>query len=147
MAEKYFGGKVPVGGNGKRLKEKAGELAGELEKTIPNFAFGVALDKIWELVNIANKLIEESKPWALAKENKTEELSDVIYSLLETLRIVAVAISPFMPETSKRIYEQLGLDLDSVDRFTLADINIWGKLKSGSLIKKSAPLFPRIEAQ
>jgi len=145
MAEKYFGGKVPVGINGKRLKEKAGELAGELEKAISNFDFGTALDRIWELVNIANKSIEESKPWTLAKEGKIEELSDVIYNLLETLRIVAVAISPFMPETAKRIYEQLGLEPDSVDNLTLADIKTWGKLKPGSPIKKSAALFPRIE--
>lgn len=153
MAEKYFGGNVPVGGNGewvkgngKKLKEKAGALAGELEKTIPNFNFAVALDKIWELVNMANKSIEESKPWALAKENKTEELACVIYSLLESLRIVAVSISPFMPETAKKIYGQLGLKPDDVDRLKIADISTWGNLKSGSFIKKSAPLFPRIEA-
>ncbi len=150
MAEKYFEGKVPTTTGVKsqftgKMKEIAAALGGDLEKAIPNFNFIAALENIWKLVNAANKSIEEAKPWALAKEGKTEELSDVIYSLLESLRIVAVAISPFMPETAKNIAEQLGIPRETLDKPMLADIKTWGKLKSGHPLHKTNPLFPRIE--
>ena len=150
MAEKYFDGKVPtVTGKGSqatgKMKGLAGALGGELEKAVLNFNFIAALEKIWGLVNAANKSIEESKPWALAKEGNTEELADVIYSLLESLRIVAISISPFMPETAKNIAEQLGIPRESLDKATLADIKVWGKLKAGQPINKIKPLFPSIE--
>ena len=160
MAEKYFEGKVPAVTGAKsvrseaepprsgqftgRMKELAASLGQDLEKTIPNFNFIAALEKIWGLVGAANKSIEEAKPWVLAKEGKIEELQDVIYSLLESLRIVAVSISPIMPETAKNIAEQLGIPRDSLDKPSIADI-AWGGLKSGQPINKTAPLFPRIE--
>ena len=149
MAEKYFEGKVPLVTAKKlqvtdKIKERAGALRGELEMAVPNFDFAGAFEKIWGLIGAANKTIEESKPWVLAKEGKVEELADVIYSLLESLRIVAVSISPFMPETANRMAEQLGIPRDLLDKPSIADI-AWGKLKSGQPINKTAPLFPRIE--
>ena len=152
MAEKYFEGKVPAVTDAKsqftgKMKDVGTSLSEDLERTIPNFNFIGALEKIWGLVGAANKSIEEAKPWVLAKEGKMEELADVIYSLLESLRIVAVSISPFMPETAKNIAEQLGIPRDSLDSPKLADIKTWGKLKSGQLLHKTNPLFPRIEVQ
>jgi methionyl-tRNA synthetase len=153
MAEKYFEGKVPAvdkTGSVKpetaaRLKEKAVALGGELEKSIPNFDFITALENIWELINIANKSIENAKPWVLAKEGRADELAEVIYSLLEALRITAVSVSPFMPETAKNIVEQLGFGRGTLDTASIADIEAWGKLKSGQPLNKTRPLFPRIE--
>jgi methionyl-tRNA synthetase len=148
MAEKYFGGKVPDGkGAGGTVKDKASVLYAELNKAIPNFNFITALDKIWELINAANKSIEDSKPWVLAKENKTGELAAVIYGLLEALRVVAVSVSPFMPETARRIAEQLGIGREAFDKFTIEDIKTWGKLKSGQPLNKTNPLFPRIDTK
>ncbi len=150
MAEKYFEGKVPaITGKGSpatgKMKDAAGALGAELERAIPNFDFIGALGSIWALIGAANKSIEEAKPWALAKEGRTEELADVIYSLLESLRIVSIAINPFMPDTAKRIAEQLGIPQENLDKASLDDIKTWGKLKSGSPVNKTAPLFPRIE--
>lgn len=149
MTEKYFEGKVPQAALKSKaagsMKEAGSALYGELDKAVPNFEFAIALEKIWALVGIANKSIEQSKPWVLVKEGKTGELADVIYGLLESLRIIAVAISPFMPETAKRIAEQLGIPKEAIDNMTLADIKVWGKLKAGQSINKTAPLFPRIE--
>ena len=132
MVEKYFEGKVPdkrqgagVMGQEKMLKEKGLALGSELRKSIPNFDFVSALTKIWEVINIANKYIEDSKPWALAKENKTEELAAMMRALLEMLRIIALSIEPFMPSTSKEILSQLNKEK----------------------INKSNPLFPRIETK
>lgn len=151
MVGKYFDGKVPdpgIGvresGFGKSLREKASALAGELERSIPNFDFMTALTKIWEVINIANKYIEEAKPWALSKEGKTEELKTVIYDLAEALRIVSIAVYPFMPTTAKNIYQQLGLKADA-GTMTISSIKSWGLLPAGTIISKPVPLFPRIE--
>ncbi len=88
-----------------------------------NFNFSSALEKIWELISMANKYIEDTKPWNLVKENKTAEIQAFIYLLVQLLRNVAQAISPFMPSTEFSITEQLSRDI----------------------IKKGKPLFPRIE--
>ncbi|MFA6142210.1 MAG: methionine--tRNA ligase [Candidatus Omnitrophota bacterium] len=146
MVEKYFEGKVPAQGEGKKLKEKALALGGELEQSIPNFDFVNALTNIWEVVNMANKLIEDSKPWVLAKEKKTDELADLMKSLLETLRIIAVSIYPFMPASAKNIWAQLGMKED-LDKINFSEIKVWDKLKAGHLINKSGPLFPRIDVK
>lgn len=151
MVEKYFDGKVmgaksqvtshklQVGG----LKEKALALADELEKSIPNFDFVNALVKIWEVINIANKLIEDTKPWALAKEKKTDELAELMHSLLETLRIVAILIYPFIPESAKKIWAQLGIKED-LGKIKFSGAKNWAVLEPGHAINKSTPLFPRI---
>ena len=149
MAEKYFEGKVPEPGDRgsgtvKDLQKKAISLADELDKAIPQLDFAGALAKIWEVINIANKLIEDAKPWALAKENKIEELQALIYALLESLRIIAISISPFMPGTAKGILGQLGIKEDPENR-KLSDIKMWGGLKAGEKVNKTKPLFPRIE--
>ncbi len=146
MVEKYFEGKVPACNGIAALKEKSVALAPELEKRISALDFAGALSKIWEVVNTANKLIEDSKPWALAKENKTDELRSLLYSLLESLRIVALSIYPFMPATSKSIMKQLGIEEDP-SKMKFSDVNTWGVLKEGLKVNKSAPLFPRIEVK
>ncbi|MFA5084960.1 MAG: methionine--tRNA ligase [Candidatus Omnitrophota bacterium] len=145
MVEKYFEGKIPAGAGIKALKDKSVALAGELEKRMPALDFAGALSKIWEVVNTANKLIEDSKPWTLAKEKRTDELRSLLYSLLEGLRIVALSIYPFMPATSKSIMRQLGIEEDP-SKMKFSDVNSWGLLKEGTKVNKSAPLFPRIEA-
>lgn len=145
MVEKYFGGKVPQSSGEEALKLKALSLAAELEKSIPNFDLVNALSKIWELINVANKYIEDSKPWNLAKDSKTDELASIIYSLLETLRIVAISIYPFMPTTAKNIWEQLGIKND-IEKAKFSDLKTWGELEPGTNVNKSKPLFPRIES-
>jgi methionyl-tRNA synthetase len=132
MIEKYFHGMIP--------EEKAGpkaHLAKEIEIKIDHltlainshlgatgdFNFSAALEAIWELINLANKYIEDTKPWNLAKVNKTEELKRFILVLVGVIRNVERAVSPFMPQTATSIQEQLG----------------------EKEIKKGNPLFPRIE--
>lgn len=146
MVEKYFGGKVPGAQPADLLKEKSMKLADELDKAMLKLDFAGALTKIWETVNTANKLIEDSKPWTLAKENRTEELGSLLYSLLEGLRIVALSIYPFMPSTSRSIMKQLGIEEDP-SKMKFSDVKSWGVLKEGLKVNKSAPLFPRIEVK
>jgi len=162
MVEKYFEGKVPrvssfvfsafakASADRRRssfvkdLQDKAVALADELKRTIPEMDFAGALTKIWEIVNKANKLIEDAKPWNLAKEKKAGELKSLIYSLLETLRIISISIYPFMPDTASKIMSQLGVQTAWED-IRLKEAKTWGILKGGRRINKSNPLFPRIE--
>lgn len=147
MVEKYFGGVMPdvtPAGSDKGLCAKVSSLAGEMEVLMPKLSFNEALAKIWEPVNMANKLIEDKKPWNLAKEKKTGELAQLMYDLLETIRIVSAAIYPVMPETSARISEQLGVRHDP-EKSDYRSIMAWGGIKPGHRIQKGQPLFPRIE--
>jgi methionyl-tRNA synthetase len=147
MVEKYFAGVVPESSGKDQivmgLKEKASALAGHLDRAMPEFDFLGALSKVWEVVDMSNKLIEDSKPWVLAKENRTGELADVIRGLLEALRIVSVSLWPFMPQTSKNIWSQLGIS-EHIER---AETAAWGALKAGAGVNKAHALFPRIEAK
>ena len=135
MVEKYFQGDIPKldinkieddDVRAKEIKDKIRGLSSEIRTHLQagfDFNFSSALEKIWELINMANKYIEDTKPWNLLKENKTDELKEFICVLIEVIRKVADEISPFMPNTAKSILEQIGKDT----------------------IKKGKPLFPRIE--
>jgi len=130
MIEKYYQGALPYNSHvrdeaGRRIEEKVKLLRGQVDDSLTkdfNLNFASALEKIWELINMANKYIEDKKPWRLVKENKTEELKGFIRLLVAVIREVANQIYPFMPETADSIIEQLGVDK----------------------IKKGKPLFPRI---
>lgn len=131
MVEKYFQGSLPQGklaltaGVSSLLETKIKELNSGLSKDLSaagNYNFSHTLESIWELINMANKYIEETKPWNLVKEGRTCELKEFIFVLAEVIRKVSEAISPFMPHTAESIKEQLGKDK----------------------IKKDKPLFPRL---
>jgi methionyl-tRNA synthetase len=123
MIEKYFAGHIPeVDILDKRWRQKLERLLVEANVCMSGLEFNLALDKIWEVINMANKYIEDTKPWNLAKEDKFEELKVFIRLLVEVIRDVAKNIEPFMPQTADSIKEQLGTDK----------------------IKKGIPLFPRI---
>ncbi|MFA5356219.1 MAG: methionine--tRNA ligase [Candidatus Omnitrophota bacterium] len=127
MIEKYFQGEIPERGapdeQGRKIEDKIKSLSEEvsLAMAIPNFSF--ALEHTWILIGMANKYIEDTKPWNLAKENKADELKTFIRLLVDVIREVAGQIAPFMPKTAALIREQIGSDK----------------------IKKGNPLFPRID--
>jgi len=131
MIEKYYDGNIPPESNienvqGKKIKEKMKLLSGELSIQLAagsDFNFSASLERIWELINMANKYVEDTKPWNLAKENKKEELEAFIRLLVDVIREVADKLYPFMPQTAGLILEQLGKDK----------------------VKKGGPLFPRID--
>jgi methionyl-tRNA synthetase len=106
-------------------------------------AFNKALMAIWELISAGNKYIDETAPWALAKDpEQRQRLGTVMYNLLESIRIISLLVAPFMPETGEKILGILGCDsknliLDGQDQ--------WGGLNPGTIIEKASPLFPRIE--
>ena len=109
------------------------------------FQFSNALAEIWKLIARANKYIDENMPWSLAKDpEKMGRLATVLYNLCEVLRIVSILISPFMPNTSPLIAEQIGADADVL---TWESAGKWGLLSHNATVKKGAVLFPRIDVQ
>lgn len=147
MAEKYTGGEVARGTEGAEAGEGAEGIVSawdRYEAAMERLDFGGALETVWEILRASNKLVDDSKPWALAKEGKDEELREALYILLERLRHVAWMLRPFMPETSVRMLEQLGCAVAD-DGKGYEDVKHWGGLAEGTMIAKGEPLFPRLE--
>ena len=146
MVEKYFSYKVPSYSKDSAdvsLAKSTLRLADSVEEYMTRLDLSGALASIWTVINKANKYIEESTPWKLAKEKNAKELSIVIYTLLETLRIVAILIFPFMPKVSAKIWEQLNIN-KPISTAGIEDARKWGILTSGIDVKKAMPIFPRI---
>ena len=148
MIEKYFSGTLPERRNiassddiTKLLIAKMNGLGSEISSAMDRIDPSQALTAIWELINTANKFIEQKAPWKLSKEKKTGELKDMLYDLYESLRIISIALWPYLPGTSESIRTQLGL---KADVGTLKELS-WGTAKAGVKINKGKPLFPRIE--
>lgn len=147
MIEKYHKGVVTDAGAVEPIDD---ELKALVKETVANYVqdmdkmeINSAIKGVWALISRANKYIDETAPWILAKdEAKAARLQTVMYNLAETLRIVAILISPYIPATSPKIYTQLGLEIP--EQFLLEDA-VWGKLESGTKVAKGDPLYPRIE--
>ncbi len=144
MLEKYFEGIIPIPESKEKIDDDLinliQKLPSNLEVSLERLEFHSAFSYIWEIVNFANKYIDEMAPWKLFKENK-ERLQTVIYNLMEVLRIVSLAIVPFMPETSEKMEKQLGISHQKS-----FGAMVWGGIKPGNKIemKGREPLFPRI---
>jgi methionyl-tRNA synthetase len=148
MVERFRGGIVPLPGEleGKdaELKNLALKVAQEAEPLMAQLGFHKLLISAWELINLANKYIDGTAPWVLAKDNqKAERLDTVLYQLLEVLRFVAVLISPIMPQTAEKIQAQMGISDPAAQN--LASLKEWGRLKPGGRVRKGESLFPRVE--
>jgi methionyl-tRNA synthetase len=127
------------------LIKLAHNTAADYERNMDHQEINTTLKDLWALISRANKYIDETGPWALAKDPaKKGRLNTVLYNLAETLRIVAILVSPFMPNTAPRIWKQLGIETDFAS-VRLADSQHWGLLPVGTKVAKPEPIFPRIE--
>ncbi|MDQ7779093.1 MAG: methionine--tRNA ligase [Planctomycetota bacterium] len=149
MAEKYFGGIAPAPGVSGTQDDALVNTAKNLEDSVAghlkNLQFSHALEAIWQLVRAANRYVEECKPWVLAKnEAEKPRLATVIYNLLQSTRICAAYLSPFMPGTCEEILWQIGYEKPVSVRLPLDAT--WGQYQSGLRLRKGRPLFPRVEA-
>jgi methionyl-tRNA synthetase len=127
-----------------QLTELVRETVCRYQEQMDGMDINGAIKGVWALISRSNKYIDETAPWALAKNpEKKARLHTVLYHLAETLRITAILISPFMPETAVKIWSQLGLDTD-FSSVSLQDA-CWGKLAPGIRVAKPEPIFPRIE--
>jgi methionyl-tRNA synthetase len=145
MMEKYYGGTIRAGGaRGAKhaLRDSARGLAGRMEKAMDRLQYHEALGEVWALINAANKFIEDRAPWVLAKQKNDAELLEVMGSLCEILRIVAQAISPFIPATAEKMWAALGLPPADLlgPSFALVE---WDYFKKDTPTRKGDPFFPR----
>jgi len=149
MVQKYFGGRLPAEQRADDAQDAAlVELAGSLHERyaaqMEQFAFQNALSEVFAVISRANKYIDETAPWILARdESNLPRLACVMYNLLETIHICGGLLQPFMPDTSAEILRRIGAsenaDWDSLCKF--------GLLPREAAVTVGAPLFPRIDAQ
>ena len=148
MTKKYFDGKVPAkceGAADNPLCELAEALYAKYDVALAEVDFTSAADLVQELAQRANRYIEETEPFKLAKdESKADELSCVMDNLLETIRIVALYMAPFMPNTSAEVFSRLSLG-DITDIADIEALSVWGLLPEGNAIEVGDPLFPRLD--
>ena len=140
MIESYRGGVVPTGLISGELKDFALKTLEAVDLNLNKFAFDEALKNIWAFISRANKFIDETEPWKLAKDiNQAEKLDGVLLSLYESLRFIALLIAPYMPDTSNKMLAQLGVkELGDYDNFKFGD-------GAGVKVNKAEVLFPRID--
>ncbi len=150
MIEKYFDGVMPAWDNqteestGVELRKHCADLPGLVNAQMDKLQFSQALAEIWKVIGECNKYIDLTQPWVLGKDpEKKSLLGNVLLTLAECVRFVAVLIQPFMPSTPARIFEQLGI-LDEGLK-TWDSLSCFGNLPSGLKVCKGEALFPRID--
>lgn len=147
MQNKYFDGVIceptdcePVDDE---LKAFALDTVKKVDKCFETYRVADAIEAILNLAKRSNKYIDETMPWALAKdESKKARLGTVLYNLLESIRFIAVLLSPFMPETAEKIFAQMNCDVKDYD-----SLSAFGGLKAGESVGKAEALFARIDAE
>ena len=149
MVEKYFGGTLPTERENSDadddLKQMASTLRDRYETEMEHFQFQNALEQVFKTIQRANKYIDENAPWTLAKDPANRaRLATVMYNLLETIRICAVLLTPFIPDSAEKIFDQIGA---CPCCRTWEKANVWGSLRPDVTVRKGEALFPRIDAE
>ena len=149
MVEKYFGGTLPTERENSDadcdLKTMASTLRDRYEAEMEHFQFQNALEQVFKTIQRANKYIDENAPWTLAKDPANRaRLATVMYNLLETIRICAVLLTPFIPDSAEKIFDQIGA---CPCCRTWEKANVWGSLRPDVTVHKGEALFPRIDAE
>lgn len=147
MTNKYFGGVIQAPSEAEdvdgELKDTAINTVKKVDELLSTYRVSDALEAIFSLAKRSNKYIDETMPWALAKdESKKERLGTVLYNLLESIRFISVLISPFMPETAEKIMQQMNCSVNSYD-----SLSSFGALEAGTSVGEAKPLFGRIDAE
>ena len=149
MVEKYFGGTLSTErldtDADDDLKQMVSTLRDRYEAEMEHFQFQNALEQVFKTIQRANKYIDENAPWTLAKDPANRaRLATVMYNLLETVRICAVLLTPFIPDSAEKIFDQIGA---CPCCRTWEKANVWGSLRPDVTVHKGEALFPRIDAE
>ncbi len=149
MIDKFRGGKLPAFGERIAIDDEIQELGektvADMDVLIDRFAFDDALKALWGFAGRANKYIDETEPWRLGREGDVARLDTVLRTLWEALRLTAILVAPFMPETGSRIWSQLGLEGEP-PRGARAAWK-WGEGGENIKVNRSGILFPRIDIE
>jgi methionyl-tRNA synthetase len=149
MVEKYFGGTLTAdrqpGEPDGELINMAAALSGNYAESMERFSFQTALAEILGVISRANKYIDETAPWILAKdETRKGRLASVLYNLLETVRICTVLLRPFMPDSCEKIFAQINAP---EELRTWDSAQKWGGLPTRASVSRGEAVFPRIDAK
>ena len=147
MVIKYFGGTLPAEREHDALDDELIAMASSLRETyagyMDNFGTQQALIEVFKVISRANKYIDETAPWVLAKdESRRARLATVLYNLLETLRITVTLLLPFMPDSCAKAFTQIGA---AAEQTTWDNAAVWGVLPADVTVHKGETLFPRID--
>ncbi len=145
MTNKYFDGIVEktgvIGDPDQSLIEKVEKLGVNVKEKMDHLKIADAIDEVFHCLRASNKYIDETMPWALAKEEASQDrLKQVLYNLTESIRICAVYLQPFLPDTAEKIFEYI-----NTDKIQYETTKIFGQYASGTKVNESAILFKRIE--
>ena len=150
MVGRYHGGATPAprdaDARDRILIDVASDLRARVDEAMDRFAPHDALAAIWDVVGAANKYVDEAEPWALAKRRKAgnaaaeARLATVLYNLVETLRLVAHHLAPFIPGTAEGIARQIGVALEAKNGWS-----DWGRYPVGAFVQPGGVLFPKLE--
>jgi methionyl-tRNA synthetase len=145
MVTNFCANKAPLSGplakSDRELAEAATLMVGEYTKQMQDFAFNRALQEIWKVIGLANRYIVANAPWELAKDaDQRPRLDTVLYTLLETLRLITLTLHPIMPATAAKMAAALGLAAVP----DLATQGVWGLLPAAAIITPGPALFPRL---
>ena len=149
MCEKYFGGTVHKAAGTEaidtELETMVNELLGKVTADMDNLTIPQALMEIFAVIQRANKYIDETAPWVLAKDEANRaRLASVMYNLLEAIRICTILLTPFIPASCEKIFARLGAAADCRDWDSAAE---WGRLSASVTVHKGEAIFPRIDME
>ncbi|MCM3363665.1 methionine--tRNA ligase [Niallia sp. Sow4_A1] len=150
MINKYFNGEIPTYKNSEGPFEQSlvaahRETVEKYAEHMDNMEFSVVLTTLWQLISRNNKYIDETQPWVLAKEERTEELAIVMNHLAESLRRIAILLKPFLTRTPDKIFKQL--NIQDVSLHTWDSLERFGVIPAGTIVEKGDPIFPRLDIQ
>lgn len=151
MIDKYFDGEIPVYNKSETeidesLENVTTETIKQVEESLENMQFSVALSELWKLVSRTNKYIDEAEPWILAKDDaKKERLGNVMAHLADSLRIIGVMLQPFITEAPNEIFRQIGVSDDKQKEWN--SIYEFGQIDNGTNVTKGDPIFPRLDVE
>ena len=150
MVNKYFEGKVPnYNGTPNEVDEEFEkftlEQIAKFEEKLEELEIANALQEIWGLISRTNKYIDETMPWALAKEEQKEKLASSMYHLIENLKKIAILIKPFMNDTAENIFRQVGVEAENLKMWD--SLKTQDGLKDIKVIEKGEPIFMRLKPE
>ena len=150
MINKYFDGEVPEYNGAQNdfdtnLEETVKNSIKKYENSMEELQFNRALEAVWTIVSRTNKYIDETTPWILAREEKTEELGNVMFHLAENIRIIGILTQPFLTRGSKKVFKQLGLTESQTEYDSI--YNYGGVKYVEPVANKATPIYPRLEVE
>ncbi len=146
MINQYREGAIPASGNGGEVATFAAETISAAQKSFESFEFSKALETIWTLISAVDKFIVQMAPWKLARSqdpSAPQQLDDTLYTAAEAVRLVTALLYPVLPESTRKIWAQLGMP-EPIESVRIDSLS-WGGLKAGQKIGEIAGVFPRIE--